>query len=292
MTIVGKILVFLNLVFALAVAGFLVVDFQTRISWKAAYDAKEREMLVRTKHFSQLQTTNQKLAQEIARLEKVVLQKNVAIAAEIQKRQEEIKRLKKALDDAKLENTASLAAKDALLNQIKQRDEEVALLKVQKRKLNDLIVKLQKENDEYLDRFQQISGERDSLLARNRALLERNMQLEKDKAKLLAPAKTARLRRKDEPNPPPFYIEGKIQKVEGTDKSLVLISLGSDHGIETGHTLDVYRYKPSPEYVGMIRIDQVEPRFAFGRLIRTGVFGSSKAPREGDIVASKIRAGD
>src|SRR4051794_25361171 len=43
MNTIGKILVILNLVFAVVVAGFLVIDFATRTNWKNAYEAMKRE---------------------------------------------------------------------------------------------------------------------------------------------------------------------------------------------------------------------------------------------------------
>ena len=39
MNTIGKILVVLNLVFALVVGGFLVIDFATRTNWKTAYES-------------------------------------------------------------------------------------------------------------------------------------------------------------------------------------------------------------------------------------------------------------
>src|SRR5436305_15256077 len=38
MTVVGKILVFLNLVFSLVVGGFAVVDYAARTHWAKAFD--------------------------------------------------------------------------------------------------------------------------------------------------------------------------------------------------------------------------------------------------------------
>ena len=46
MNIIGKILVILNLVFAVIVGGFLVVDFATRTNWREAHDNLQKEMKV------------------------------------------------------------------------------------------------------------------------------------------------------------------------------------------------------------------------------------------------------
>jgi hypothetical protein len=44
--------------------------------------------------------------------------------------------------------------------------------------------------------------------------------------------------------------------IKATDpkSGLVTISLGSDAGLRTGHTFEVYRLKPEPRYLGSIRI--------------------------------------
>src|SRR6188474_1952010 len=46
MTVLGKILAFLNLAFALTVGGFIVVDFATRTNWHDAYNKLRDEMKV------------------------------------------------------------------------------------------------------------------------------------------------------------------------------------------------------------------------------------------------------
>ena len=46
MNTIGKILVVLNLVFALLVGGFLVIDFATRSNWKKEYEKLQSEMVV------------------------------------------------------------------------------------------------------------------------------------------------------------------------------------------------------------------------------------------------------
>src|SRR5258708_3067903 len=57
MNILGKILVFLNLLFALAVGGFLLVDFQTRKNWKQAYEQLVAETKVSESNGKAFRTT-------------------------------------------------------------------------------------------------------------------------------------------------------------------------------------------------------------------------------------------
>src|ERR1019366_2631264 len=88
--------------------------------------------------------------------------------------------------------------------------------------------------------------------------------------------------------PPKVLLNGKVEKVDG-DK--VQISIGTDLGLKKGQTLDIYRLKPAPKYLGMIRIVDANPGNSVGRLIRVG---DAPAPvlREGDHVTSKLARDD
>jgi hypothetical protein len=84
-------------------------------------------------------------------------------------------------------------------------------------------------------------------------------------------------------NPPPEDIRGRVKAVADKD-GLVTINLGSDSGLARDQTLEVYRLKPRPQYLGLVRIVDVRPSEAIGKLIaprRTDV-------RVGDEVASSI----
>ena len=90
------------------------------------------------------------------------------------------------------------------------------------------------------------------------------------------------------PNPPLKKLDGKIEKIDAKDASLVQISLGAEHGLEKDHTLDVYRTQPEPKYLGMIRIVEVSKQSSFGRLITIGNSTNRAVLKEGDHVTSKI----
>jgi RNA polymerase sigma factor (sigma-70 family) len=71
-----------------------------------------------------------------------------------------------------------------------------------------------------------------------------------------------------QPNPSPMQSEGKIEKIHADDPSLVQISLGSDQGLKKNDALEVYRLDP-PTYLGQIRIVDVTPQQAVGRVERS-----------------------
>jgi hypothetical protein len=84
-------------------------------------------------------------------------------------------------------------------------------------------------------------------------------------------------------NPPPDQVEGVIRSVD--KEGLVKVSLGSDAGLAKGHTLEVFRLKPKPVYVGTVRILEVTATEAVGRPV-----GRMRAPpQEGDNVISTTR---
>ena len=87
-------------------------------------------------------------------------------------------------------------------------------------------------------------------------------------------------------NPPARFVKGVVERVDGVDKSLVKISLGTDHGLKVGNTLEVYRTNPN-QYLGVIRIEDANYHTSVGRLIR--IPGVKTADiREGDTVASGL----
>jgi len=65
--------------------------------------------------------------------------------------------------------------------------------------------------------------------------------------------------------PLPRELNGVIEKLDPKDPAQLSISLGSDAGLTKDHTLDVYRLKPTPQYLGKIRIIEVSPQKAVAR---------------------------
>src|SRR5262249_6321770 len=116
-----------------------------------------------------------------------------------------------------------------------------------------------------------------SLQDRNEQLLRQVEDLTKEIAKMrmkvaVIPPKT---------NAPPKDVEGVIMQAAG---DLVTISIGSDSGLEKGHTLEVYRLKPAPQYIGQIKIVDVRARDAVGKFVE-----KPKTPvQKGDTVASEL----
>ena len=83
---------------------------------------------------------------------------------------------------------------------------------------------------------------------------------------------------------PASPVEGRIRSID-EGSGLMKINVGSDAGLEKGHTLEVFRLKPLPKYLGQIRIISVTHKEAVGQAAGrlTGQL------QVGDTVAARIQ---
>lgn len=83
-------------------------------------------------------------------------------------------------------------------------------------------------------------------------------------------------------NPPATPLEGKVLRADAS--GLVQISLGSDFGLERGHTLELFRLSP-PKYIGVVKVIEVNSKDA----VAQPVGALNDRPLAGDSVASQIK---
>lgn len=293
MNILGKILVFLNLVFALVVGGFLLIDFQTRTNWKKAYDDLKREMTVAKQNNEVQNSTIKKLGAKVDE--------------QTQKLSEEQEKHRKAKDQAAKDIAAYKLKMDKEMQLVTSTDLNINKFKTQAEalqqenktlsKLVDIrdasLLKLEQEKDKYFKEAQQALNERDLAISRLASLQDQHKVLtlkfyETQVAK--KGGKGSGIKDKNAPNPPPFYIKGIIEQVDTEDNALVLISLGKDNGIEVGHTLEVFRKTPSAKYLGLLRIEEVTAHKAVARLV-PNPYAAPVTLKKDDQVASQILPG-
>jgi hypothetical protein len=85
-------------------------------------------------------------------------------------------------------------------------------------------------------------------------------------------------------NPPAKDLAGKVTAVDPATGQIT-VSLGKADGLAKGNTLEVYRLKPRPTYVGILLIVEVREKDSVGKLQGTGPRGTAQV---GDEVASRI----
>jgi len=65
---------------------------------------------------------------------------------------------------------------------------------------------------------------------------------------------------------------------------LLTINVGSDAGLQTGHTLEVYRLKPEAKYLGRVKVVEVTA----GEAVCQPLDKLADTIRPGDSVASRL----
>ncbi|MBM3993399.1 MAG: hypothetical protein FJ303_04505 [Planctomycetes bacterium] len=288
MNTVGKILVILNFIFAMAVGGFLVFDFALRTQWKERYhalnteanalkqsrDVTESMMAKVTADYRQVKEELEKEKQKQKDLEVAKIAKEL----EFDTRMNE---MKAQLDDKGLSETQAKELAKRLAG-------EVDILKVTIRDREGSIVGLEQKVREIRTAVATFEALARTRQIQNENLLQQVRDLTKEVARLEAGITSDRaptsVSNPNEARPPVLMLNGKIERVEG---QFVQLSLGTDQGLKENNTLEVYRLYPSPKYLGMIRVIDAKAHSSVARLVLTST-ATPPVLREGDLVTSKL----
>ncbi|MBY0229574.1 MAG: hypothetical protein K2W96_09870 [Gemmataceae bacterium] len=317
MTVVGKLLVFLNLVFSLVVGTFAVFDYSARTHWADYAKKLEASNAVEKGNAAGYKASAEEKSKIIANL-------NAAITAGAGKELE----LKKETDPAKigttlmtlleqrkkeLDNQAARIAQlqteiqaeknkvsnfksatDAGILDVGVSKKDVEQMRVTIRSLHEDWTKAVKSENSMRDQKVAAEIERDAVQSRNQALLADRLKLDLENKRLQAllgssgAGGTTMARRPggrtptspDAP-PPSENVEGLVS---ATDGNLVKISIGSDSGLAKGQKLVLFRLGAAPKFLGSIRLVEVTPSEAVGQAM-----GRFAAPvQKGDRAASHI----
>lgn len=288
MNTIGKILVILNLVFALVVGGFLVIDFGARTNWKNAFDKLKAEMTVAggnydtsNKTLSELNSQVRKALAKKEELEKTLAEEKIKADAVRVSLETQVRDATEKAKDADLAAQKAIGEKEAL-------KQEVVDLSGTVQKRDKTILDLREDNQDLRNKAIFKDNLATATQARNVDLLAQIQELQRKLALREAGvgADGGLTRDPNAPNPPSVYVKGRIDRVDARDRNLVQISIGTDQGIKQNHTLVVYRVSPEPAYLGMIRIRDAKEHSAVGQLMSS----TAATPRlqPGDIVASSI----
>jgi hypothetical protein len=286
----GKILVVLILVVSLLLGGLLVYDSATSTNWKEDNYQKTGEITAARANTAAEQEKNRKLK---ALLDAVTTERD-KLKSDLD---DQKKKYTKDLNDEKDSTTAqkneatkSKATADAAVAEAVRLRKEVALHLAAVEERDKTILAQEGKLKNLLDRAVSAENANNSLKARNTYLLD---QLENTTKKLVkmeagvgGPAAT--VRSANAKNPPTVYVRGIVTNIL-KDNGLVEVSIGSDQGVNVDNTLEVYRLKPRPEYLGTIKILDAHHHKAVGRLMKAQGARRS-AIVKGDEVASRILA--
>ncbi len=283
----GTILVFLNLVFSL-LAGILIIQvFATRTSWKSAYDKLNSYYTVSEANVKTLRGDIDEIKKKKDEEIKTVEKARDVLEADKKRLQEQVQTVQNELQTQKDQFLAQRNNSTVSNEELQRRQQENAAHMDRANKLNATIAEQQKTIKQSLDEKMQAVINFNSEHERNvraleqiRLLSQETDLMKKKLASLGVSAKDQVISR----NPPPEDVEGVIQDTDAKT-GLVTISIGSDSGVNVGNTLEVFRIKPDPKYLGTIKIVDAQAHQAVGRLTTTPRYGPLE---KGDIVATKI----
>jgi uncharacterized membrane protein YdfJ with MMPL/SSD domain len=273
MTLMGKILTVTILIMSICFMMIAVFVFATHRNWRA------RAMTHKTK-IEELQDTNQTLRNEAEqsddRLAIEQAARRFALAA-LQSRLEQV-------DQQLSESTRQLRDLQATLDQreetLNQNTATLAALTNEVGVLRTDIRTAQQDRDEKFNAVVALTDTISGLQGNINSFQEREVQM-RDQVSMMRLVMNAF--EIDEFTPVvdiPPRVDGIITKVG--ESILVEVSIGSDDGLRTGHTLEVFR---NNNYLGRVKVKHLEPDRAVCEIIpqyRKGII------KRGDRVATKL----
>ena len=283
MTLVGKILVIVIMVFAIIFLTISTVVFTTATNWKEVAAKNKTEI-------GKLQTTvgaandeKARIGDELAKAEQShktaagqLEADKASLEAQSKQRQDEITDVRKQLE-VSLTNT-KIAVQEAEARK-KETDQVRELLSAVQQQANDFKLRQTELNET----IRVLERELDVAKINNKDLRE---QVGVYQAVIRDNNLSTDIGRYQRAATPPD-VEGQVTRVASRGNR-VEISIGSDDGLFEGAELQVYRLQaPDPGYIGKIKIDLVDPDTATGSVIGRTVQG--KSIREGDSVSTKIQ---
>jgi hypothetical protein len=304
MTVVGKILVFLNLVFSLVVGAFAVMDYTARTHWvdgfntlKARYEVlqavsttnkNEADRLSKEKNdlyeklnksgVQGLEPGNQEEGLTAATRAVALLKDQAKTIATMRAENDD---LRKREADAKGKVAKYLAMETAMTSEAGVRQGDSAILRQHLKQETDKNFELTKNLNTMRDDMIQFQIQASTYKSRNSQLEAQLQDVARELLRNRAAGGPNGGIARGGANPPPEGVEGKVLQA---DTNLVRISLGSDAGLSKGNTLEVFRLGQNPKYIGKIQIVEVTPHYAIGR-----TSGRMSGPIQvDDRVASRI----
>ena len=284
MTVFGKILVFLNLLFSVVTGALIVFVFTTRANWVAAYnDARDKAVAAETAYRAeraahdndrkQAEQTYTALAEENKKLE-AGLQ-----AARLESQSER----DRATTQTNLHNTAATTAARLQAELDQNRSERDALV-AEKDSLRKRIVDMQKQVDDQRQIAVTADLQAKNLVQRVNNLLRQVEELTARNRELEAAAPGGggggggRSATEETVKSAPPGVRGKVT---GVGPNFAQINIGSDSGLSIGNRLIVFR---GNEYVGDLDLTAVEPKTAVGKF--TPARRAAKIQQDDSVITS------
>jgi hypothetical protein len=283
MTTVGKFLVIIIMVFSLLFLAFSTVVFTTEKNWKNEADNLKKKIDDLSGKVKQAQNELTTEKSNLKKSQDDITKQKGTFDARFAQQESDLKARQNELEQQRANLAKALQTEEAALAEAEQRKKETdnlrTILSDVQKQANDYGLRQTQLNDE----IRVLRRQLETATTNNKDLRERVTLLSGALQRAGLSSDVEQLRGLKGPAP---QVEGYVKRVDARNKR-VEISIGSDDGLVVGHELDVWRTKPTPEYLGKIRIESVEPDQAVGLVLGKTVLG--KKIEEGDNVAPTIR---
>ncbi len=274
MNFVGKIFVMLILVMSLVFMSFAIAVYSTHRNWKEEAKDLERQRV-------EVEARNNELNQTLENLKTEMATEQQAAQAQIAKLETMRDALQKqrASDEQRL---AQLVGQNTeLTGTVGATQQRLTALLQEVSQLRQEIIVAQTERDRlFADVLETTEQLHDSHAQLVRAK-ETQLQLARDVARYKQAVEGAGIDPEAPTDGAPPEVQGQVTQVSGN--RLIEVSLGSDDGLRTSHTVHVYR---GNSYLGKAEILRTAPDRAVGRILKPYQKG---AIRKGDRVATRLK---
>jgi hypothetical protein len=262
MTVLGKILVFVNLLFSLVTAGFIVTVFVTRTNWKAKFDEAANEVKVARAEVVTERDSRQKAVAALQGQIKTAQGETESAKAEAAQKDAELKSERLARRDLQSTSEADKTNTNLQQLELKRLQDERANLMAQIARRDTDLLGLRHDITVFRDKSTASDIAFRSAQTRNEQLLAQLETVNRQLAQFKASGVSGGLA--SNRTPPPDDVRGRIEElIPGTQ--LARVSIGTDVGVTRGVTLDIYRLGATPLFLGTIEITNAEPKQAVGR---------------------------
>ena len=286
MNVIGKIFVFAVFVMSLVLMTFAGAIYMSHVNWKDEVERDPNKVLPGQKpgYRYQLDEADKKRRE----LDEQINDLTRKVAASEEARDQVVAKLQSAISQKNNQLTKLLEDKKRLEVDSKQRVEAVNNLTIQVEQTGKRIEELQaqvRSQQGKVDQHVQMAADLAAELAEQKSLLaiadERKAQLEKQVAKARELLKQSGLSLESQPKDRVPQLDGDVIAVAA---SSIEVSIGSDDGLQVGHTLEVYR---SGQYVGRAIVRSVRPDRAVAEIDKNFSRGTVQ---RGDKVTTKVKS--
>ncbi len=286
MNTIGKIFVFGVFVMSLMLMTFAGAIYMSHVNWKDEVERKRDDCLPgqqpgyayrieeAQKERAELEATITALQQKVAESEQARDQSTAKLQSALVQKSAELDELVANKDNLQRQTDEAVAEMKRLREDLATADAEVA-------KLADQVRQQQVKVDAQVEESAKISANLSQVQSQLVMAEERKAQLERQMVNARRLLEQNGLTVDSLPRDQVPKIEGNVMAVAAGS---IQVSLGSDDGLQVGHTLEVYR---EGEYIGRAVVRAVKPDQSVAEIMKEYARG---IVQRGDKVTTRLKA--